>query len=61
MKVYHREDIESTMDYNAPLPVQELTLWDLQQAVKGRFGSFCMAVGIKSLMTLMDQDVKGKA
>ena len=61
MKVYHREDVESTTDYNAPLPVQELTLWDLQQAVKGRFSSFCMAVGIKSLMTLMDQDVEAIA
>ena len=60
MKVYHRETIESISD-NSHLPVQELTLWDLHQAVKGRFSSFCMAVGIKSLLTLMDQDVEAMA
>ena len=60
MKVYHREAIESISD-NSHLPVQELTLWDLHQAVKGRFSSFCMAVGIKSLLTLMDQDVEAMA
>jgi putative transposase len=60
MKVYHREAIESVSD-NSHLPVQELTLWDLHQAVKGRFSSFCMAVGIKSLLTLMDQDVEAMA
>jgi len=61
MKVYHREDIESTKDYDSHLPVGKLTLSDLQQAVKGRFSSFCLAVGIKSLLTLMDQDVEAMA
>jgi putative transposase len=44
-----------------PFPIQELTMRDLQQAVKGRFSSFCTAVGIQALMTLMDQDVEAMA
>lgn len=61
MQVYHREATQSTVDRNLPFPIQELTRRDLQQAVKGRFSSFCTAVGIQALMTLMDQDVEAMA
>jgi putative transposase len=61
MQVYHREATQSTVDRNLPFPIQELTMRDLQQAVKGRFSSFCTAVGIQALMTLMDQDVETMA
>ncbi len=61
MKVYHRGAIELTSEHVLPLPVQGLTLWDFQQAAKGWFSSFCMAVGIKLLLTLMDQDVEAMA
>ncbi|MGI6596946.1 MAG: IS256 family transposase [bacterium] len=61
MQVYHREATQSTVDRNLPFPIQELTMRDLQQAVKGRFSSFCTAVGIQALMTLMDQDVEAMA
>lgn len=63
MKVYHRETNESTTNCKSPLPppLQELTLSDLQQAVKSRFASFCTAVGIRALMALMEQDVEAVA
>ena len=61
MQVYHREATQSTVDRNLPFPIQELTMRDLQQAVKGRFSSFCTAVGIQALMTLIDQDVEAMA
>lgn len=61
MQVYHREATQSTVDRNLPIPIQELIMRDLQQAVKGRFSSFCTAVGIQALMTLMDQDVEAMA
>ena len=35
MQVYHREATQSTVDRNLPIPIQELTMRDLQQAVKG--------------------------
>ena len=58
MKVYHSKARGSSTNSNLPLPVKELTLSDLQQAVKNRFGSFCTAVGIGALLTLMEQDVE---
>jgi len=58
MKVYHSEARGSSTNSNLPLPVKELTLSDLQQAVKSRFSSFCTAVGIRALLTLMEQDVE---
>ncbi|MGI6128879.1 MAG: IS256 family transposase [bacterium] len=61
MQVYHREATQSIVDRNLPLPIQELTMRDLQEAVKGRFSSFCTAVGIQALMTLMDQDIEAVA
>ena len=61
MKVYHSEARGSSTKPNLPLPVKELTLSDLQQAVKNRFGSFCTAVGIRALLTLMEQDVEAVA
>lgn len=41
--------------------IQQLTMLDIQKAVKGRFTSFCTAVGIQALMTMMEQDVEAVA
>lgn len=60
MKVYDREATTSISD-NSHLPVQELILPGLQQAVRGRFSSFCMAVGIKSLLSPMDRYIEAMA
>ena len=60
MPAYHKKTKQST-DKNAPLPIEQLTLLDLKEAVKGRFASFCTAVGIQALMTLMEQDVEPMA
>ena len=58
MKVYYSETRESSANPHLPLPIMELTLSDLQQAVKSRLSSFCTAVGIKVLLTLMGQNVE---
>jgi len=39
---------------------KQLTLPDLREA-EGRFASFCTAVGIQALMTLMERDVESMA
>ena len=54
MPGYHMS--KKTSNTRIHLPV--LTHLDLQEAVKGRFASFCTAVGIQTLMSMMDQDVE---
>ena len=60
MPAYHKRTKQST-EKKISLPIDRLTLPDLREAVKGRFASFCTAVGIQALMTLMEQDVESMA
>ena len=60
MPAYHKKTKQST-EKKISLPIEQLTLPDLREAVKGRFASFCTAVGIQALMTLMEQDVESMA
>ncbi|WP_044665992.1 hypothetical protein, partial [Syntrophaceticus schinkii] len=61
MSAYHKKADQSIEKSVYPLPMEQLTLSDLREAVKGRFSSFCTAVGIQALVTLMDQDVESMA
>jgi hypothetical protein len=61
MSAYHKKADQSIEKSAYPLPMEQLTLSDLREAVKGRFSSFCTAVGIQALVTLMDQDVESMA
>jgi transposase-like protein len=61
MSAYHKKADQSIKKSSYPLRIEQLTLSDLREAVKGRFNSFCTAVGIQALMTLMDQDVESLA
>lgn len=61
MSAYHKKAEQSNKNFNQPLSVEQLALSDLQEAVRGRFASFCTAVGIQALMTLMNQDVEAVA
>jgi hypothetical protein len=61
MPTYHKKAKESNEKYDQPLSVKQLIPSDLQEAVKGRFASFCTAVGIQTLMTMMNQDVEAVA
>ena len=58
MPAYHKKTKQSNEKYNQPLSVEHFILSDLQEAVKGRFASFCTAIGIQALMTMMNQDVE---
>jgi putative transposase len=62
MSAYHKnkkqsskkgEQCKQQQNYFVP----QLNLLDLQDVVKGRFTSFCVAVGIQTLMTMMEEDV----
>ena len=61
MSVYHKKDTQPKENYDWILQKDELTLLDIKEAVKDRFGSFCTAVGIQALMKLMDRDVEDMA
>jgi len=61
MPAYHKKAKQSNEKYDQPLSVKQLIPSDLQEAVKGRFASFCTAVGIQTLMTMMNQDVEAVA
>jgi len=58
MPAYHKKAKEANEKNSQPSAVEHLILSDLQAAVKGRFASFCTAVGIQALMTMMNQDVE---
>lgn len=60
MPAYHKQ-VKQSIATRHELPVENLTLADLRDAVKGRFNSFCMAVGLEALMALMEQDVEAVA
>jgi putative transposase len=60
MQAYHKKANQS-IEKSLQLPVDQLTLSDLREAVKSRFSSFCTAVGLQALMTLMEQDVEAVA
>lgn len=61
MSAYHKKAEQSNKKSEQEFFLQYLTLSDLQEVVKGRFTSFCTAVGIQALMTMMDQDVEAVA
>ena len=61
MPAYHKKAKQSNEKNDQQLYVEHLILSDLQEAVKGRFASFCTAVGIQALMTMMNQDVEAIA
>ena len=61
MPAYHKKARQSNEKYDQSLSVEQSVLSDLQEAVKGRFTSFCTAVGIQALMTMMNQDVEALA
>lgn len=61
MPAYHKKAKQSNEKNDQQLYVEHLILSDLQEAVKGRFASFCTAVGIQALMTMMNQDVEAVA
>jgi len=61
MPAYHKNTKQSNEKFDQSLSVEKLVLSDLQEAVKGRFASFCTAVGIQTLMTMMNQDVEDVA
>jgi len=61
MPAYHNKVRQSNEKNDQPLSVKQLLLLDLQEAVKGRFASFCTAVGIQALTVMMDQDVEAVA
>ena len=61
MPAYHKNAAQSNSKSEPELFLQHLTLSDLRQVVKGRFASFCTAVGIQALMALMEQDVEAVA
>ena len=46
MPEYHKNTKQS-IEKNISLPIEQLTLLDLKEAVKGRFASFCTAVGVQ--------------
>ena len=58
MSAYHKKAEQSNQKCEHELILQHLTLSDIKEIVKGRFTSFCTAVGIQTLMTMMDQDVE---
>lgn len=60
MPAYHKKTSESTTDAPMPIDYHTLSSEALQEAVKGRFSSFCTAVGIQTLMTMMEQDVEAE-
>jgi len=60
MSVYHKKRNQSIETCLPPL-LEQLTLADVQEAVKGRFNSFCLAIGIQALMVLMEQDTEALA
>jgi hypothetical protein len=54
MPAYHKKTVHSIEKSDLQLPIEQLTLADLRETLKGWFSSFCTAVGIQALMTLMD-------
>jgi putative transposase len=62
MPEYHKNVKQSNEKSDQQgLFIQQLTMLDIQKAVKGRFASFCTAVGIQALMAMMEQDVEAVA
>ena len=61
MSAYHKKVKQSIEKFDPRLFTTALTLPDLQEAVKGRFTSLCTALGIQTLITMMDQDVEAVA
>ena len=62
MPEYHKNVKQSNEKSDQQgLFIQQLTMLDIQNAVKGRFTSFCTAVGIQALMAMMEQDVAAVA
>jgi len=61
MPAYHNKARQSNEKNDQPLSVKQLLLSDLQEAVKGRFASFCTAVGIQALTIMMNHDVEALA
>lgn len=62
MPEYHKNVKQSNEKSDQQgLFIQQLTMLDIQEAVKGRFTSFCTAVGIQALMAMMEQDVAAVA
>ena len=58
MSAYHKNAEESNRKSAQKFNLQQLTPSDLKEVVKGRFTSFCTAIGIQALMTMMDHDVE---
>ncbi len=61
MSAYHKKAKQSNEKVEQEFIASQLVLSDLREMVKGRFTSFCTAVGIQTLMTMMDQDVEAVA
>jgi len=61
MPAYHNKVRQSNEKNDQPLSVKQLLLSDLQETVKGRFASFCTAVGIQALTIMMNHDVEALA
>jgi len=61
MPAYHKNNEESNRKCEPELSLQHLTLSDIKEVFKGRFTSLCTAIGIQTLMTMMDQDVEAVA
>ena len=61
MPAYHKNSSKSIRDESAAVDYSSLTPDALHEAVKGRFSSFCTAVGIQTLARLMEQDVEAVA
>jgi len=58
MPAYHKKFLESTTDASRAIDYPTLSSEALQAVIKGRFGSFCIAVGIQTVLTMMEQDVE---
>ncbi|NMB41720.1 MAG: hypothetical protein GX996_07270 [Firmicutes bacterium] len=62
MSEYHKSVKQSNEKSDQQdLFIQQLTMLDIRKTVKGRFASFCTAVGIQALMAMMEQDVAAVA
>ena len=61
MSAYHKQGQQSNENRDQELGSKQRVELDLQEAVKQRFNSFCMSVGIQTLMSMMEQDVEAAA
>ena len=61
MSAYHKKRTQAAAIGDLSLPIQDLPPVGLQEIVKSRFSSFYIALGIKTLMGLIDQDVEALA